>query len=117
MDGLKASFTLLSCISLTMDLAVLYPTYQREENSIPKRLAWPVAGPAELTWNTPSTRTAGGVWTKSHILAVERTFHVSWSKAAGVHLIGGHGVASNNAERLTEDGSVARTFPLKDLIV
>ena len=58
-----------------------------------------------------------GVWTKSHNLAVERTFHVSWSTAAGVHLIGGHGVASNNAERLTEGGSVARAFPLKDLIV
>ena len=84
------------------------PEIPERRNSIPKRLAWPVAGPAELTWNTPSTRTAGGV---------ERTFHVSWSTAAGVHLIGGHGVASNNAERLTEDGSVARTFPLKDLIV
>ena len=60
---------------------------------------------------------SSGVWNKSHNLAVERTFHVAWATAAGVHLIGGHGVASNNAERLSEDGSVARIFPLKELTV
>ena len=62
-------------------------------------------------------RVALGVWNKSHTFAVERTFHVSWSTPAGVHLIGGYGVASNNGETLMKDGSVARTFPLKDLTV
>ena len=56
-----------------------------------------------------------GGWTMSHTLAVERTFHVAWSSPSGLTLIGGYGVASNNGEILMEDGTVARTFPIKDL--
>ena len=58
-----------------------------------------------------------GVWSKSHTFGVERTFQVSWSTEAGLYLIGGHGVASNNAEKLMEDGSVTKKLPLKDLLV
>jgi len=58
-----------------------------------------------------------GVWSKSHTFGVERTFHVSWSTEAGLYLIGGHGVASNNAEKIMKDGSVTKTLRLKDLTV
>ena len=59
-----------------------------------------------------------GTWTRtSHTLREERRYHLSWSTADGVYLIGGVPTGTGNSgmtsELVKEDGSVEEGFVLK----
>ena len=53
-----------------------------------------------------------GTWAQSHTLRQRRFYHVSWTTASGVYLIGGNR-SPRTSEIVKEDGTVEESFVLK----
>ena len=55
-----------------------------------------------------------GNWTwTSHFFRKKRYYHVSWSTAQGLYLIGGYSRSVTTSDLVKEDGSVEKGFDLK----